>query len=41
MDNENEEVVQDTTYNFEVEMQKKIVALLFQDFTYLSTVGVE
>ena len=41
MDNENEDVVQDTTYNFEVEMQKKIVALLFQDFTYLSTVGVE
>ncbi len=41
MENENEEVVQDTTYDFEFEMQQKIVALLFQDFTYLSTVGVE
>ena len=29
------------TYEFEIEMQQKIVALLFQDFTYLSTVGVE
>ena len=29
------------TYEFDLEMQQKIVALLFQDFTYLSTVGVE
>lgn len=29
------------TYEFDIEMQQKFVALLFQDFTYLSTVGVE
>lgn len=28
-------------YEYELEVQQKIVALLFQDFTYLSTVGVE
>lgn len=31
----------DTTYEYELEMQQKFVALLFQDFTYLSTVGIE
>lgn len=35
------EDTQETTYEFEMEMQQKIVALLFQDFTYLSTVGIE
>lgn len=37
---ENEEINNDV-YSFELEAQQKIVALLFQDFTYLSTVGVE
>lgn len=35
------EEVREDSYEFELEAQQKIVALLFQDFTYLSTVGVE
>lgn len=31
----------DENYTFELETQQKILALLFQDFRYLSTVGVE
>ena len=36
-----EENVREDNYEFELETQQKIVALLYQDFTYLSTVGVE
>ena len=35
-----EENVREDNYEFELETQQKIVALLYQDFTYLSTVGI-